>query len=227
MWTRRRGAVAVLAALPLGICVFHDDAHADDGDKGSLDVGLLAGWSAPLNRRADQVPPAVGPSISVGYHLPAQFSVWLDADSLANHDATHGTGLMSLQFDQPLREKWTISPRFGMGSTLVNFHQAAFPDVAGLTMRIEANVEMAINDHWVLWVRPLSFDLLTANDLGGPIFAWQFRVGVAYSYHHKKKAPQTAPPPMAPPPMVPPPTPTPTPTTTTPPPPPPTQDPYQ
>ena len=161
---------------------------APDADERSFAIGVLAGWSAPLNRRSGQVPPLAGPSLSIGYRLARGLSAWVDLDSLGNEDASHGTLLVSLGWESPINDRITFAPRFGLGSTLVNFEEPAFRDVSGVTLRAEASIEVELAERWMLWVRPLSIDSLTANDLGGPIVAWQFRVGVGYQ--HRKSRPR-------------------------------------
>jgi prolipoprotein diacylglyceryltransferase len=213
LWSKRRGAAVIAASVATALLVAGPgDAHADEteetagsdvpggsataaGDEAdaaevpSLSIGLLAGWSAPLNRRGGQVPPLAGPSLSMGYRVPRGASLWIDFDSHGNEDAAHGTLLFSAQWDPPTRRKWSMSPRFGMGATLVNFDEPAFRDVTGLTMRAEVVFELEIAENLRLWVRPVSFDFLSANDLGGPIFSWQMRIGVGYEKKRKPKQP--------------------------------------
>jgi hypothetical protein len=73
-----------------------------------------------------------------------------------------------------------IGGRVGVGATLVNFNDPAFRDVVGTTGRFEAMVDVRLGDSWVLWLRPLAIDVLSAADLGGPIASWQARLGLAY-----------------------------------------------
>jgi prolipoprotein diacylglyceryltransferase len=219
-WRRRAAAVVAAAAAAVVATATAGPAHADEIGPAPpsgvrdrwLAAGVLVGVSAPLNRRSGQVPPLAGPSVSVGLQLPRSVSAWLDLDSLGNQDASHGTLLVSLSFDRPLRGAWTFAPRFGLGTTLVNFDAPAFRDVAGLTLRAEGSFEVELSARWTVWARPLSFDLLTADDLGGPILAWQLRVGIAYQLPTRRRAITTAPPssaPPAPPPSAPRPSPEP------------------
>ena len=95
----------------------------------------------------------------------------------------------------------------GIGTTLVNFDEPAFRDVMGATMRVEAIVDYQFGDTWLFWVRPLSFDLLTAADLGGPIATWQMRIGLAYKLGGAGRTPRARPVTQPPPPAYrPPPT---------------------
>ena len=196
---RRRGATAALSAA-LAIAVPHP-AHAQPvatptasapSDSRQLAAGLLVGVAAPMNRRAGQVPALAGPSASLGAVL-GSLSLWLDLDSLANQDASHGTVLLSAGLAFPTSQTLTLGGRFGLGSTLVNFHEPVFRDVAGVTTRAELIADYALGDHWSLWVRPVSFDLLTAADLGGPILTWQFRIGLAYRTGAARRAPPPPP----------------------------------
>jgi phosphatidylglycerol:prolipoprotein diacylglycerol transferase len=144
-------------------------------------TGVLFGVATPLNRRAAQVPTLAGPSISLGYS-PGRFGVWLDLDSYANTDATHGTLAVSGSFTQRLSPRLVVGGRFGLGMTEVNFKDPAFRDVAGTTVRLEAIAEVVLARHWALWVRPLTIDTVSSADLGGPIMTYQFRIGVAYRF---------------------------------------------
>ena len=165
-----------------------------------LSTGVLVGVATPLNRRAHQVPTLAGPSISLGY-LPGRFGAWLDLDSYASTEATHGTLLISGSFTQRLTRALAVGGRFGLGVTEVNFKAPAFRDVGGTTIRFEAIVEYALARHWALWIRPLSIDVLSASELGGPIATYQFRLGVAYRFGSRRNAlPAPPPPPSVPPP---------------------------
>jgi hypothetical protein len=173
----------------------------------------LFGVATPLNRRADQVPTLAGASLSVGY-IPGRFGVWLDLDSYANNDAAHTTLIASCSFTPRVTRQLTLGVRAGIGLTQVNFKDPAFRDVAGKTFRIEAAAEYAFARHWVLWVRPLAIDTLTASELGGPITTYQFRIGAAYRFGFRGPAPAAPPPePPPPPPSLPDPDPAPAPTT--------------
>jgi prolipoprotein diacylglyceryltransferase len=167
----------------------------------AFSTGLLAGMATPLNRRADQVPTLAGASLSVGY-IPGRFGAWLDLDRYANVDAAHTTLIASVSFTPRVTPRLTIGVRSGIGLTEVNFKDPAFRDVAGKTFRLEAVAEYAYARHWVLWVRPLAIDTLVASELGGPITTYQFRVGAAYRFGFRGRAP-AIPPPDLPPPLPP------------------------
>jgi len=165
----------------------------------AFSTGLLFGAATPLNRRADQVPTLAGASLSVGY-IPGRFGVWLDLDSYANNDASHTTLIASCSFTPRVTSRLTIGVRSGIGLTQVNFKDPAFRDVAGKTFRLEAVAEYAFARHWVMWVRPLAIDMLTASELGGPITTYQFRIGAAYRFGFRGRAPAVPPPELPPPP---------------------------
>ena len=164
-----------------------------------LELGLLLGVETPINRGM-QVPALAGPSISIGYAF-GLVNAWLDVDSFANKDATHGTLLLSGGVIQR-SGKLAFGGRVGIGPTLVNFEDPAFRDVLGTTFRVEAMAEYDISDTWALWLRPITFDILSSAELGGPITSYQMRLGIAYRLggHPARAASvvQPAPPPPQP-----------------------------
>ena len=160
-------------------------------------VGLLLDAAAPLNRRNNQVKAFTGVTLSANFLLAPMVTLGVDFDSIGNADATHGTLLISGGVMLYPDHRFRYGGRFGMGPTLVNFHDPVFRDIAGFTTRIEGVAEYDLTNSWMLWIRPLSFDYLTAADLGGPIVTWQFRVGIAYKWGPRRYPPgyQAAPPP--------------------------------
>ena len=119
--------------------------------------------------------------------------IWLDFDTYGNSDASHGTLLASGSFAREAGGGVIIGARAGFGATLVNFKDPVFRDATGTDFRVEATAEYPIGTSFVLWARPLSFDVLTASSLGGPIMTWQFRVGIGYqTAKHDKKPPASA-----------------------------------
>jgi prolipoprotein diacylglyceryltransferase len=169
----------------------------------AFSTGLLFGAATPLNRRADQVPTLAGASLSLGY-IPGRFGAWLDLDRYANNDASHTTLIASCSFTPRVTRQLTIGFRSGIGVTQVSFKDPAFRDVMGKTFRLEAVAEYAPARHWVLWVRPLAIDVLTASELGGPITTYQFRIGAAYRFGFGGRVPAPQPPEPEPPPPPPP-----------------------
>ncbi|MEO8701952.1 MAG: prolipoprotein diacylglyceryl transferase family protein [Kofleriaceae bacterium] len=157
-----------------------------------LQLGVLVGYAMPLNRRPEQVSALAGPSLSLGYDL-GRIGVWVDLDSYGNTDASHGTLLVSTSLTTPISDKLHIGGRVGLGFTLVNFDEPAFRDVAGTTVRFEGIAEYLINDRWLLAIRPLTIDVLTANDLGGPITTYQMRIGIAYRFGGRRATPPAQP----------------------------------
>jgi hypothetical protein len=145
-----------------------------------LELGVLGALAMPIDRRTDQVSALGGASLSVGI-VRSTLGAWIDLDSLGNRDASHGTVLVSGGvIARVAGGKLAIGGRVGLGATLVNFDDPAFRDVAGAALRFEALAEYALSDRWLLHLRPLSFDILSAADLGGPITTWQVRAGLAY-----------------------------------------------
>ena len=158
------------------------------GGRASIHIGALAGIAAPFNRRRDQVATLGGGSLSLGFGL-GRLGLWLDLDSFGNRDASHGTILLSGGAMARIADRLWIGGRFGLGATLVNFDDPAFRDVVGSAVRFEALVDYRLGDAWAVWLRPLSFDVLSAADLGGPIATWQARIGVAYHFALGRTAP--------------------------------------
>lgn len=147
-----------------------------------FEIGALFGIATPINRRRGQVAPLVGPSLSIGIGLARGAAVWIDLDSMGNDDASHGTVLASAGILGKVRRGVELGARIGLGTTLVNFDEPAFRDVAGPTVRFEALVTYDVTERWFVSVRPLSFDFLTSDNLGGPIFTWQVRGGLSYRF---------------------------------------------
>ena len=188
-----------------GVAAAAPPAAAERSGSWTLSFGALVGGAAVFNRRPDQVPSLAGVSASIGVGY-RQLGVWLDFDSLANRDARHGTVLASGGASFPIASRLVIGGRVGIGATLVNFNDPAFRDVVGTTGRFEAVVDVRLGDSWVLWLRPLALDVLSAADLGGPITSWQARLGLAYrvSFGHRATPVPAAPSPVPYPPPAPP-----------------------
>src|SRR5262249_36518118 len=123
---------------------------ADLAERPKYSTGILFGVATPLNRRADQVPTLAGVSVSLGY-LPGRFGAWLDLDSYASSEATHGALLLSGSFTQKVTRNFTIGGRLGFGATRVNFKDPAFRDVVGATIRFEMIAEYVLARNWALW----------------------------------------------------------------------------
>ena len=197
----RRHALAVAAAA-FALTVAHlGDAHAqpapDPTERPLLSTGVMLGTASSINRRANEVPTLAGVSASIGY-LPGRFGVWFDVDVLFNAEAAHVSFLPSFSFTQRPTRNLMLGARAGIGLTVVNFKDPAFHDVVGADYRLEAIVEYAFQRHWALWLRPLSIDMVSASELGGPITTYQFRLGVAYRFGSRRNAvrPPEPPPPL-------------------------------
>lgn len=162
----------------------------------------MLGWATPINRKPGQVAPLAGPSVSLGVTLGQGLGLWLDFDSLGNADASHGTLLLSGSMMTSTKNGIELGARLGAGTTLVNFDEPAFRDVAGITMRAEAITSYPLDQHWSLSFRPLSFDLLSSDNLGGPIFTWQVRAGLAYRFGPRRAGAPASPGGGAPPPPI-------------------------
>jgi prolipoprotein diacylglyceryltransferase len=162
-------------------------------------VGMLIGGATALNRSGEQVPDLSGATLSLGY-IPGRFGLWLDLDRFANNDASHDTAVASVSFIPRVTPHLWIGARAGIGVTRVNFMNPTFSDVTASTFRIDAVAEYVMNHNWVLWIRPLTIDVASAAELGGPITTLQFRLGVAYRFGERGNA-VAAPPPPPPAPM--------------------------
>ncbi len=150
-------------------------------------VGVLFGGATAVNRPGEQVPDLSGASLSVGY-IPGRFGLWLDLDRFSNSDASHDTAIASVSFAPRVTPHLWIGARAGIGMTRVSFMSPAFSAVTASDVRIDAIAEYVMAHNWVLWVRPLTVDVVSAADLGGPITTLQFRAGVAYRFGERARA---------------------------------------
>jgi hypothetical protein len=176
-----------------------------EGGRPRYELGAMMGLATPLNRPSRQVGTLAGPSLSAGVVLTRELMLWLDFDSLGNDDASHGSLTLSAGAMRTIAGgKLEVGGRLGVGFTLVNFDEPAFRDVTGSNVRAEALINYPLGDRWQLWARPLGFDLLQNSQLGGPIFTWQIRLGVAARFGAGYPSARRAAPPMGPPPMAPP-----------------------
>ena len=213
----RRRVLAVTAAAAIALTVAHvGEAYAqapgepppmpaiaapparDPTERPLYSTGIMLGLATPLNRRANQVATLDGPSLSIGY-LPGRFGFWLDLDALSSPEASHTTVLGAVSYARRPIGSLMLGVRAGIGRTRVDFSDAAFEDVGGMTYRLDAIVEYAVQRHWALWVRPLTIDLLDASELGGPITTYQVRIGIAYRFGSRRNAVRPTAPPSLPP----------------------------
>ncbi|HET9987822.1 MAG TPA: hypothetical protein VFQ65_04865, partial [Kofleriaceae bacterium] len=160
-------------------------------------VGMLIGGATAVNRPGEQVPDLSGESLSLGY-IPGRFGLWFDLDRFSNSDATHDTALASVSFVPRITPHLWIGARAGIGVTRVSFMNPAFASVTASDVRIDAVAELVMNHNWVVWVRPLTVDVATAAELGGPITTLQFRAGIAYRFGERGHAVAAPPPQPAP-----------------------------
>ena len=144
-------------------------------------VGLLLGGATSLNRPGEQVPDLAGGTLSLGY-IPGRFGVWLDVERFSNSEATHQTAVASVSFIPRLTPHLWLGARAGIGVAHVDFMNGVFTDVDASDVRLEASVEYVMNHNWVLWIRPLTLDVISSGELGGAITTLQFRAGVAFRF---------------------------------------------
>jgi phosphatidylglycerol:prolipoprotein diacylglycerol transferase len=161
------------------------------GERPKYEAGILLGTATAINRRANQVPTLAGATLSFGY-LPGYLGVWIDLDSFANSEASHTTLLISGSSTYRFSRAFAIGGRLGIGPTRVDFKDPAFHDVLGTSLRVEAIAEYAFTRHWALWVRPLTIDMLSSAELGGPVTTYQFRAGVTFRFGSRHNAPRPA-----------------------------------
>jgi prolipoprotein diacylglyceryltransferase len=160
-------------------------------------LGVLLGGATALNRPGEQVPDLSGATLSFGF-IPGRFGFWLDVDRLTNNDASHDTAIASVSFVPRVTPHLWIGARAGIGITRVNFVDPMFADVTATNFRIDAVAEYVMNHNWVLWIRPLTIDVVSAAELGGPITTLQFRAGVAFRFGDRGTGVAAPPPPPAP-----------------------------
>lgn len=160
-------------------------------------LGLLFAGATALNRPGEQVPDLAGATLSFGF-IPGRFGFWLDVDRLTNNDASHDTAIASVSFIPRVTPHLWIGARAGIGITRVSFTDSMFADVTGTNFRIDAVAEYVMNHNWVLWIRPLTIDVVAAANLGGPITTMQFRAGIAYRFGDRGTGVAAPPPPLAP-----------------------------
>ena len=150
-------------------------------------VGMLLGGATAVNRTGEQFPDLSGASLSLGY-IPGRFGLWFDLDRFSNSDATHDSAIASVSFIPRVTPHLWIGARAGIGMTRVSFMNPVFSNIIASDVRIDAVAEVVMNHNWVLWVRPLSIDVATAAELGGPITTLQFRAGLAYRFGERGHA---------------------------------------
>jgi hypothetical protein len=123
--------------------------------------------------------------------------------------------MVSGSIEHPLTRSLSFGARAGLGATQIDFRESVFADVSGTGSRVHATLDLTLGRHWSLSIWPVSIDYLYASGLGGPIFAYQFRIGIGYRSaprHAAAPAPRGVPaaaPPVTPAAPVPPAAPTP------------------
>jgi len=67
-----------------------------------------------------------------------------------------------------------------MGFVWVDFDDQAFDDVRAVSFRGGPCADWYLGEHVVLMVRPLTLDLVSSEENGGPISSYQLRFGIGY-----------------------------------------------
>jgi hypothetical protein len=196
LWRGRQLAAAAIAAalvvaLPAG-------ARAEESARPpmSFEADLTLTSAMAINRRADQVPLLGGVSIGGAVVIAPRLAFGLELDSLGNSVATHTAGLLTVSVRWPVTPAITMAGKLGVGLTEVDFREPAFGDELASGFRAGLDVDVMLTDRIALVVRPITFDLTSSPDLGGPIVTYQFRVGVGYRI---RPGPAPVPVPVAPP----------------------------
>lgn len=210
LYRLRSRSLAIAAAAALTITAGSGLAGAEEPrDEPTVAVGAYLTAAAPINRRAEQVPPLTGLSATATYLVSPGFRAGFDLDGLANKVASHGSLLAIAAIDLRRSGKLAVTSRVGVGTVLFNFRDPSFTDQVGLGGRAGVSIEYALGERWALAFRPLDLDLSTAAEIG-PIFTIQSRVGLVYR-HRAARAPAPAPARVPAPEPVPAPAPVPTP----------------
>jgi prolipoprotein diacylglyceryltransferase len=181
LWRSRRSARVAAAAVALAVaavCGGAAPAHADSD--GRLDVGLMVGTSAAINRRDEQVPQLGGGAVTLSYGLTPKIAIGLDADGMVNSVAVHRSFALAAALRSPVSRRLELGARVGLVATHVDFQDEAFDDAVATGARVGFTAEFALGRRWAILAWPVSVDILGHRDLGGPIISWQFRVGVAF-----------------------------------------------
>jgi phosphatidylglycerol:prolipoprotein diacylglycerol transferase len=209
--TRRRWRMASALLLIAGLPVV---ASAEVRFE-RFELDLFLGSSSALNRRSGQVPQLRGLSAAGTLRWSNGLGVGLDLDDMSNSLGNHNAFMVSGSIEHPLTRSLSFGARAGLGATQIDFRESVFADVSGTGSRVHATLDLTLGRHWSLSIWPVSIDYLYASGLGGPIFAYQFRIGIGYRSaprHAAAPAPRGVPaaaPPVTPAAPVPPAAPTP------------------
>lgn len=167
---------------PVPIQVAPEPAGDAGLEAGVPEVGAFLAASAPLNRRAGQVPALGGLALTATLPVSGALRAGVDLDSLANSVATHVSLLAMGTVRHAASEKLELSGRLGFGFTTVNFRDDSFTDQISTGLRAGLALDYALSPRWALSGRPVDLDLIGSPGLGGPILSWQVRVGLTYRH---------------------------------------------
>ncbi|MFT3698713.1 MAG: prolipoprotein diacylglyceryl transferase [Kofleriaceae bacterium] len=141
--------------------------------------GILLAGATTVNRPGETIPDLSGATLSLGY-VPGRFGLWLDFDRMSNSEAHHTSAVASVSFAPKVTPRLWLGVRAGLGITNVTFMSSDFDNVVAPTFRIDPQAEIVLGHNWSIWVRPLTIDVVSSDQLGGPITTVQFRAGLAY-----------------------------------------------
>jgi phosphatidylglycerol:prolipoprotein diacylglycerol transferase len=193
LWSRRRSARLALAPLVavvgVGVVAFAPEAHAREWQ-----AGVLVGTTNPFNRRAEQVPQLVGGALVLGLDARSPITLGAELEAVSNSVAQHTSGVLELLWRAPISPRWEAGARVGIGYTVIDFHDPSFASLRGLDLRVIGTLDLHLSDAWTLSFWPFGIESLYANDVGGPIVAYELRFGLSYTFG-RGAAPLPAPPP--------------------------------
>jgi prolipoprotein diacylglyceryltransferase len=221
LWRGRRrrafgvgGGVATAGAVSaLVLVAWPAPAAAQPAEDGhGFHVGGFLAAASTLNRRDEQVPPRAGGSVTLGFDV-GRVALDVDLMSVASSVAVHQSASLTVAMMRTVNERFSIGGRVGLGGTVVNFDDPAFADVGAPHLRIGAQADLALAEHWAITLRPIELDFTGARALGGPLWSYQVQLGVTFrgAFGGSKEpevaarpAPPLPVPPVTPPPQQPP-----------------------
>jgi phosphatidylglycerol:prolipoprotein diacylglycerol transferase len=193
LWTRARATRAALVASMLLAVTATTVAFAPDAHAREWQGGVLIGTTNPFNRRAESVPQLVGVSLVFAFDAHAPLTLGAEVEAMSNSVAQHTSGVLELVWRAPLSPGFEVGARAGIGYTVIDFHDPSFDSLRGLDLRVMGTLDLHLGDAWTLSAWPLALESVHATDAGGPIVAYQFRIGLSYTFG-RSAAPVVLPP---------------------------------
>jgi prolipoprotein diacylglyceryltransferase len=183
VWRRVRAAraarLARLAPVAAALVVM---AVALPAEAREWQGGVMVGTSNAINRRQSQVPQLVGGALVFQLDAGKEATLGAQIEIVGSSVATHSSAVLELVARHPSSRRIDLGLRVGLGATNIHFLDVSFQDLAALDFRLIGTVDLRVSPSWTLSVWPAAFELVVARDLGGPIIAYQFRVGLSYTF---------------------------------------------